>query len=516
MLPGALPHTAVLGSHGACSIRYELVASSSATYESSKSKKLKQAEVNVKMPLRVSRSVIKGIDKNSLRIFPPSNVTVSAVLPNVVYPKADFIVELKFDGLNEDKKRWRMRRLNWRIEETVQVKANSCNLPYHETKLKVLESHIRLNDEHKAPNSGYVLGRNVRRQAAAAAAVASVPITENSATNISSGPVHEPEEGQEIPPPDSVRNPLLHPHDHERENHANANANAPRNNNLSTETNSDSSNNNNNNNEENHELFLQEVRILEKGTVREGWKSDYSNSGTIELPVEISGRKLSTGLVNHISRVDSRIGPSGHIDKALDIGNDANCSCDISDPELGIFVTHNLILEANLAEELVQPIQTSGAATFREGRSLAKNKKQPNSTTATTAATNSSDSPAAATASGSITSPSTTTNSTNSNHSSTNTSATPKSTPVTPSSSASTSATGKSPSVPSGYTTVPTGITRLFRMRFKLVVTERSGFGISWDEEVPPQYSQVSTFSPPSYGEALLFSEENEFAELKI
>jgi arrestin-related trafficking adapter 1 len=44
----------------------------------------------------------------------------------------------------------------------------------------------------------------------------------------------------------------------------------------------------------------------------------------------------------------------------------------------------------------------------------------------------------------------------------------------------------------------PTGAARVLRMQFKMFVTERSGLGISWDEEMPPVYSEVPA-SPPTY-----------------
>lgn len=44
----------------------------------------------------------------------------------------------------------------------------------------------------------------------------------------------------------------------------------------------------------------------------------------------------------------------------------------------------------------------------------------------------------------------------------------------------------------------PTGAARVLRMQFHLHVTERSGLGISWDEEMPPMYEDVPA-SPPGY-----------------
>lgn len=44
----------------------------------------------------------------------------------------------------------------------------------------------------------------------------------------------------------------------------------------------------------------------------------------------------------------------------------------------------------------------------------------------------------------------------------------------------------------------PTGAARVLRTQFNLVLTERSGLGISWDEEQPPMYEDVPA-SPPTY-----------------
>lgn len=45
---------------------------------------------------------------------------------------------------------------------------------------------------------------------------------------------------------------------------------------------------------------------------------------------------------------------------------------------------------------------------------------------------------------------------------------------------------------------LPTGSARVLRMHFNIIVTERSGLGISWDEEQPPLYENVPA-SPPGY-----------------
>ncbi|RFU34364.1 hypothetical protein B7463_g2031, partial [Scytalidium lignicola] len=53
----------------------------------------------------------------------------------------------------------------------------------------------------------------------------------------------------------------------------------------------------------------------------------------------------------------------------------------------------------------------------------------------------------------------------------------------------------------------PTGAARVLRMHFNLILTERSGLGISWDEEQPPLYENVPA-SPPAYGNAEIYDGE--------
>lgn len=50
----------------------------------------------------------------------------------------------------------------------------------------------------------------------------------------------------------------------------------------------------------------------------------------------------------------------------------------------------------------------------------------------------------------------------------------------------------------------PTGAARVLRMHFNITLTERSGLGISWDEEQPPLYENVPP-SPPTYGNSELY-----------
>lgn len=47
----------------------------------------------------------------------------------------------------------------------------------------------------------------------------------------------------------------------------------------------------------------------------------------------------------------------------------------------------------------------------------------------------------------------------------------------------------------------PTGAARVLRMQFAIIVSERAGMGISWEDEMPPMYDDVPP-SPPGYGRA--------------
>ncbi|KAI1426122.1 hypothetical protein F5Y12DRAFT_744068 [Xylaria sp. FL1777] len=49
----------------------------------------------------------------------------------------------------------------------------------------------------------------------------------------------------------------------------------------------------------------------------------------------------------------------------------------------------------------------------------------------------------------------------------------------------------------------PTGVARILRMNFAVVITDRPGLGVSWDNEAPPIYQDVPP-SPPSYARAVI------------
>ena len=57
---------------------------------------------------------------------------------------------------------------------------------------------------------------------------------------------------------------------------------------------------------------------------------------------------------------------------------------------------------------------------------------------------------------------------------------------------------------------VVTGSARVLRMVFPMIVTERGGMGISWDEEIPPRYEDVAWNAPPSFSQEDLEAGESQ------
>ncbi|GME78470.1 unnamed protein product [Ambrosiozyma monospora] len=243
------------------------------------------------------------------------------------------------------------------------------------------------------------------------------------------------------------------------------------------------------------DFFVEEIRTLCAGDLKSGWKSDFSGKGRIETVAEISIMDLVTnGLnsnMNNLTLINSVNCNSPIFDVDMsNTQNETNCSCDIEDNELGIFVNHNLIVEVVVAEELVQTTlnaQKKPAPPHHNNipRSAALNTQVPIATNLSPTATHSSSNPS-------------------STHS------TPRLGPTVGSVSApppghSDGGTGPdhlngNKSDPVNHTIgIPTGVARVLRMQFKLIITERSGLGVAWDDEVPPTYTSVGALSPPTY-----------------
>ncbi|KAF2276407.1 uncharacterized protein EI97DRAFT_377416 [Westerdykella ornata] len=84
-----------------------------------------------KRELDIKRAIYPGNEKHSIRIFPPTNLTASVTLPPVIHPIGDFPIEMRLSGivqnLPDSQTRWRLRKLNWRIEETQKFIAPACS-----------------------------------------------------------------------------------------------------------------------------------------------------------------------------------------------------------------------------------------------------------------------------------------------------------------------------------------------------------------------------------------------------
>lgn len=97
-------------------------------------------------PLKLSQtlSVKRAIQppetpRNSIRIFPPTNLTANCHLPAVIHPIGETAVSMRIDGVvkrNVDTKtqtQWKLKRLTWRLDETQKTISPAC--PKHLAKL---------------------------------------------------------------------------------------------------------------------------------------------------------------------------------------------------------------------------------------------------------------------------------------------------------------------------------------------------------------------------------------------
>ncbi|KAI9051323.1 hypothetical protein LZ554_004370 [Drepanopeziza brunnea f. sp. 'monogermtubi'] len=83
--------------------------------------------------LEVKRAICPAEQpRKSFRIFPPTNLTANCDLPSVIYPIGDSTVALRIDGCvkrnpeTKSQTQWRLKRINWRLDETATCVAPSC------------------------------------------------------------------------------------------------------------------------------------------------------------------------------------------------------------------------------------------------------------------------------------------------------------------------------------------------------------------------------------------------------
>ncbi|ABN65176.2 conserved hypothetical protein [Scheffersomyces stipitis CBS 6054] len=443
LLPGSLPASCKLGSPNSQSyIKYDLIAVAKKSNSNS--------ETIVKLPINISRSILRGPDRNSLRVFPPTEVTAAAVLPNVVYPKSTFPVELKLNYVVNaaGDRRWRMRKLTWKIEETIKTRASSC--AKHEQKRRALEAH----QKKIPPPKDNPVNRASNHHSNIHTSMSFLAHPRNNGHHNLNGPDNSAPDDSE-PVTDDVVNDVeemirsgpSHAHENFIEDfgsNGNVESSRLRSNQLPTSNNITPEPTQQDLGEY---LYIEETRAVSHGEIKSGWKSDFSGRGTIELVADISAYNCSSGFSKNVTKMssdDDRVD-----DLQIGLRNGANICCDMDDPCLGVFVFHTLILEVIVAEEIVHNLQHKRTERSEGILNL---------------------------------------------------------TPVDSSSSALVDENGAPtpttefiPSTTPSQMGVPTGAARVLRMQFKLCVTERSGLGIAWDDEVPPTYEDVRTLSPPTY-----------------
>ncbi|KAK1069152.1 Endocytosis regulator, partial [Friedmanniomyces endolithicus] len=87
-------------------------------------------ETELRRELIIQRALRPGNDKNSVRIFPPTDLTLHVTLPSIIHPIGEFPITCRMTGVtnkrNDTQTRWRLRKLTWRIEEKEIMISPAC------------------------------------------------------------------------------------------------------------------------------------------------------------------------------------------------------------------------------------------------------------------------------------------------------------------------------------------------------------------------------------------------------
>ncbi|CCE64474.1 hypothetical protein TPHA_0H02710 [Tetrapisispora phaffii CBS 4417] len=474
LISGKSTVTCYLGSNSDTKVRYELIASIRYfdNSENSQSKNLEPKLVTVKLPIMLTRSILRGPDKNSLRVFPPTNLTTAAVLPSVVYPKSTFPLEMKLEGISGEDTRWRMRKLSYRIEETVRIRNNVCEK--HVEDLKVLENVVKEKEVQKSKKPPNPIKRYGDLAPQVRLSVNTIGGSSSSHNNGARSALNTPQSvannsGDRDEDDEEMENSstFVHPNDDVARQEILQQRQRIRKEEIEAELQNETS------------LFTEEVRIIAEGIMKSGWKTDFNESGKIEIVTDIDCSSLNSGVSNSITHASSE-----YLENEMPKAKSVNVSCDIQDPVLGINVSHILSVEMVVAEEALQykngqPVRHSNSSAVGDSASKNSSADQRLAELSPMLANRNSNrrKNLASTALSKVAS----INSNNDNKDNSS------DVPIVG---------GDSSSKTVG---IPTGAARVLRMQFRVNVTERSGLGISWDEEVPPIYQNVSFVSPPSY-----------------
>ncbi|AGO12843.1 AaceriACR291Cp [[Ashbya] aceris (nom. inval.)] len=454
LLAGDLPATSTLGSAGATQIRYELVAN--AVY---RARGAEERRLELRLPVPVTRSLLRGPDRNSLRVFPPTDVTAAAVLPSVIYPRSTIPLELQLSGVCCEDRRWRMRRLTWRIDEKVRVRSHACAA--HRAKLRALEAEVRAKTARNLKKPAKPIKRtpDMGPQVTVSVATDEDPLP----FDAGSAAARQEADAGNVDDDAETQSAFIHPSDHAMQQELQELQARIRRQQLEEERKQETSH------------YIEEVRTIAGTDVRSGWKSDFSGSGKIELVMEIDCMKLNSGVTNPVNMV-STASPYRARDQAP-----VNVTCDIEDPTLGISVSHLLVVEIIVAEEVLH--YSNGQLLSKgEGQGEASAETKPAGLTGSHADQRLAElSPMFANRNNAMFRASVEEGALGPEH----------------------ALDGSVAGADSRIVGTPTGAARVLRMQFKLTMTERSGLGISWDDEVPPKYQQVKFLYPPSYDEVI-------------
>lgn len=268
--------------------------------------------IEIKYPLNIKRSIIRGPDRNSVRVFPPTDIVAQISLPSAVFPDSAFPFELVIEGISITKEdnphrrsRWRMRKISWRIDEEAKIKVFRC--PAH--------LHIPLSKNGSPPRSRST-SRNPR-------SARSSPLVHPSTANASSSATS------------AMSFPSIAASNISRSNPASPGL-APNSSDSAQQLPQSQLAQSSTPQQPDEEVYyIEETRTIGAGEIKNNWKTDFSGKGKIELLTELS----------------SALGKAG---------------CDIDDPTFGLLTSHVLVVEMVVAEEAImtksKQVMPTGAA----------------------------------------------------------------------------------------------------------------------------------------------------------
>ncbi|KAH0547527.1 hypothetical protein FGG08_000252 [Glutinoglossum americanum] len=85
-------------------------------------------EIKYEHPIKIQRALHPGSERTSVRIFPPTCLTASVILPSMVHPIGEFPIHFRLEGIVHKQKhtRWKLRKVSWRIEEHFSMISPAC------------------------------------------------------------------------------------------------------------------------------------------------------------------------------------------------------------------------------------------------------------------------------------------------------------------------------------------------------------------------------------------------------